>query len=135
MTIGETKRGIIISNIIITDADNDKDMNLGILSGDIRNAFTFTLSSTNLNDSSRTQYVAIGQLNVIGPLNYESIPSYTLVLFAFDGYNFTTISVTVNLQSENTRAPIFDLMPGFLAYEYVAIENTAQPVLNGPGVS
>lgn len=105
------------------------------MSGNIRNVFTFTLSSTNLNDSSRTQYIAIGQLNVVRPLDYESIQSYTLVLFAFDARNLNTTTVTVHLQPENTKAPVFDLMPGFLAYEYVAIENTSQSILNGPIVS
>jgi hypothetical protein len=130
-----TKNGMNIRNITIIDADIDTDLNLGILNGNIRNAFTFTLLSTNLDNSSRTQYQAIGQLKVVGPLDYESIKNYTLVLFAFDANNLTTIDVTVYLEPENTKAPVFDLMPGFLAYEYRAIENTLHPVLNGPRVS
>ncbi|CAF1219347.1 unnamed protein product [Didymodactylos carnosus] len=59
----------------------------------------------NLADSSRTQYQAIGQLYVVGPLSYEARQSYTLVLFAFDTLNLATITVIINLLLQNIRAP------------------------------
>lgn len=91
--------------------------------------------SDNLADSTRTQYVATGQLSVVGPLSYESTPNYTLVLFAFDTQNLAQITVTVKLIPQNTKAPYFNIQPGFTSYQYQVTEGTAITSLNGPVVS
>jgi len=108
---------------------------LGILNGNLRNAFTFTLLSSNSDDSTRTQYEAIGQLKVVAPLDYELTSVYTLVLFAFDSKNIARISVTVVLIPQNTKAPYFQLMPGFNSYQYTVTEEETRPVLDGRSVS
>jgi hypothetical protein len=130
-----TVNGTGILNLTVTDTDFDTILDFGILSGNTKNVFAFNLLTDNLADASRTQYRATGQLTVVGPLSYEITPNYTLVLFAFDTQNLASITVTVNLIPENTRAPIFDLMPGFTSYQYVVNENTAISALTGPPVS
>jgi hypothetical protein len=130
-----TENGTNILNLTIVDLDIDTNLNLGILSGNLRNVFTFSLLSTNLDNSTRTQYEAIGQLKVVAPLDFESTPNYTLVLFAFDTKNLAKITVIVYLISQNTKAPYFNLMPGFTSYEYRVIERTPYSILNGPPVS
>ena len=130
-----TPKGTGILTLIVTDTDFDTILDFGILSGNTKNVFTFNLLSDNLADSTRTQYRATGLLSVVGPLSYEAQSNYTLVLFAFDTQNLATITVTVNLLPQNTKAPYFMLMPGFNSYQYVVNEATAVPVLNGPVVS
>jgi len=130
-----TTNGTGILNLTITDMDFDTILNFGILSGNTKNVFEFNLLSDNLADSSRTQYQAIGQLYVVGPLSYETTPNYTLVLFAFDTQNLATITVIINLIPQNTKAPYFNLMPGFTSYQYQVTERTAVSVLNGSIVS
>ncbi len=130
-----TANGSGILNLTITDTDFDTILNLGILSGNIKNVFEFILLSDNLADTTRTEYQVIGQLYVVGPLSYEFISSYSLVLFAFDTQNLARINVTVNLIPQNTKAPYFTLMPGFTAYEYQVTEGTTISALNGPVVS
>ncbi|CAF4001034.1 unnamed protein product, partial [Rotaria sp. Silwood1] len=46
--------------------------------------------------------------------------------------NLATITVTINLLPHNTKAPYFNLMPGFTSYEYRVDEGTPVPILNGP---
>lgn len=130
-----TANGTGILNLTVTDTDFDTVLDFGILSGNFKNVFAFNLLSDNLADPTRTQYQATGQLSVVGPLNYEGTPNYTLVLFAFDTQNLARITVNINLLPQNTKAPIFNLMPGFTAYEYQVPEGTAVPALNGPIVS
>jgi hypothetical protein len=130
-----TANGTGILNLTITDTDFDTILDFGILSGNTKNVFSFNFLSDNLADASRTQYQAVGQLYVVGPLSYEITQNYTLVLFAFDTQNLATITVIVNLIPQNTQAPYFQLMPGFTSYQYVVTENTAVSVLNGPTVS
>ena len=107
-------------------------MDFGILSGNYKNAFSFNLLSDNLADSTRTQYEAVGQLYVVGHLNYEVNTSYTLVLSAFDTQNLATVTVTINLIPQNTKAPVFILQPGFSAYQFEVNEATATSALTGP---
>lgn len=109
-------------------------MTLGILSGNDRNTFAFILQSNNKNDSTRKRYEAVGELVVVGSLDYRLKPNYNLVLFAFDGSNFISIDVSVNLAKSNTRAPQFNLMPGFSYYEYQRYENSSELTYNGPKV-
>ena len=130
-----TANGTGILNLTVIDIDFNTILDFGILSGNLKNVFTFTLLSDNLADASRTQYQATGQLTVVGPLSYESTPNYTLVLFAFDTQNLAQITVTVNLLPQNTKAPIFNLMPGFSAFEYQVNEGTAYASLAQPIVS
>ncbi|CAF1053785.1 unnamed protein product [Adineta ricciae] len=130
-----TAIGTGILNLTITDTDFDTILDFGILSGNTKNAFVFRLLSDNTADSTRTQYQAIGQLYVVGPLSYEVTHNYTLVLFAFDTQNLATITVNVILLPQNTRAPIFNLMPGFSSYQYSVLEGSAVSVLNGPVIS
>lgn len=130
-----TTNGTVILDVAITDEDTDTKINLGILSGNIRNAFTFTLLSTNLDNLTRTRFEAIGQLKVVAPLDYQLTPNYTLVLFAFDTKNSAEITVIIELRPENTKAPYFDVMPGFTSYEYQVMENTPYSILDGPAVS
>jgi hypothetical protein len=118
-----TVNGTNILYLNITDSDVDTNLNLGILSGNDRNAFTFTLYSENLDNASRTSYEAVGQLKVVAPLDYESKEFYTLVLFAFDGKNMAKINVTVNLTAKNTKAPKFNLRPGSTSYNYAVTED------------
>lgn len=133
-TINETTEiEVNIRNFTIVDADPDTKLNLGILSGNIRNAFTFSLLS--INSSNSTEYQAIGQLKVVAPLDFESTPNYILILFAFDTKNLATITVTIHLNSQNTKAPYFDLRPDVNLYEYEVIENTTYSALNGPNVN
>ncbi|CAF1461191.1 unnamed protein product, partial [Rotaria sordida] len=133
ISINETTiNGTGILNLTITDTDFDTILDFGILSGNLKNVFSFNLLSDNIADSSRTQYIAIGQLYVVGPLSYEITPNYTLVLFAFDTQNLATITVTINLLPQNTRAPYFNLMPGFTSYQYEVNEGTAISRLDGP---
>ncbi|CAF2958903.1 unnamed protein product [Rotaria sp. Silwood2] len=129
-----TTNGTGILNLTVTDTDFDTILDFGILSGNTKNVFSFNLLSDNIADSSRTQYVATGQLYVVGPLSYEAIPNYTLVLFAFDTQNLATITVTINLLPQNTKAPYFNLMPGFTSYEYEVNEGTAISKLNGRSI-
>lgn len=110
-------------------------LDLGILRGNIRNAFIFTLLSDNSADVKRTQYEAMGQLKVIRPLDYEIVSNYTLVLYAFDTRNLETIEVIVKLRSENTRAPVFIIPPAFHFYPYQIDENSSPLTLRGPSVS
>ena len=130
-----TANGTGILNLTITDTDFDTILDFGILSGNINNVFSFNLLSDNLADSTRTQYQAIGQLYVVGPLSYESRSNYTLVLFAFDTQNLANITVTVNLLPQNTKAPYFILNPGVTAYQYSVPEGTAVSSLGQPVVS
>jgi hypothetical protein len=130
-----TANGTGILNLTITDTDFDTILDFGILSGNLKNVFEFNFLSDNTADSSRTQYQAIGQLYVVGPLSYEATPNYTLVLFAFDTQNLATLTVTINLIPQNTKAPYFMLMPGFNSYAYQVTEGTAMFPLNGPVVS
>ncbi len=130
-----TENGTSVFFLTITDPDLDTNLNLGILNGNIRNAFTFTLLSTNTDDTTRTEYNATGELKVVAPLDYESRQNYTLVLFASDTKSYATFNVMVYLIPENTKAPSFDVMPGFGSYQYRATENTAYTTLNGPFVS
>ncbi|CAF3869414.1 unnamed protein product [Adineta steineri] len=127
-----TANGTGILNLTITDTDFDTIIDFGILSGNLRNVFEFNLLSNNLADSTRTQYQAIGQLSVVGPLSYERTPNYTLVLSAFDTLNLATVTVTVLLIPQNTKAPYFNLMPGFASYQYSVTEGTAVAILDGP---
>jgi hypothetical protein len=122
-----TVNGTDILYFNITDLDSDTYLNLGILSGNTQNAFTFTLLS---NKSSPTGYEATGKLSVVGPLDYQLRSVYTLVLFAFDAKNMAQIDVTVNIIPQNTNAPRFELMPGFTSYSYQVYEG-ADSVLNG----
>lgn len=136
LSINETTpTGTGILNLTVTDTDFDTVLDFGILSGNTKNAFAFNLLSDNLADLTRTQYQATGQLTIVGLLSYEDIQNYTLVVFAFDTLNRATITVNINLIPQNTKAPFFNLMPGFVAYEYQVTEGTAIPVLNGPAVS
>ncbi|CAF0991670.1 unnamed protein product [Rotaria sp. Silwood1] len=129
--INETSiNGTNILNITIVDLDINTNLNLGILNGNFRNTFIFTLLSDNSYNLTRTQYEAIGQLIVIGPLDYELISDYKLVLFAFDTKNIATINVTVKLQPQNTKAPYFDIMPGSTSYQYQVFEETPCPILD-----
>ena len=130
-----TTNGTGILNLTVTDTDFDTILSFGILSGNTKNVFSFNLLSDNSANSSRTQYEAIGQLYVVGPLSFETTPNYTLVLFAFDTQNSAQITVMINLLPENTKAPYFNLMPGFTAYEYRIDEGTSASILNGPVVS
>ena len=130
-----TANGTGVLNLTITDTDFDTIIDFGILNGNTKNVFAFNLLSNNLAESSRTQYQAIGQLYVVGPLNYETTPNYTLVLFAFDTQNLATITVTIHLIPQNTKAPYFTLMPGFSSYQYSVNEGTAVSALYGPVVS
>ena len=130
-----TANGTGILNLTITDADFSTILELGILSGNTKNAFAFELLSDNLADSTRTQYIGVGQLYVVGRLDYEAVQNYTLTLFAFDTKNLSPITVTVNLIPQNTKAPVFQFMPGFIAYQYFVTEGTAANPLNGPTVS
>ncbi|UJR08758.1 hypothetical protein I4U23_013015 [Adineta vaga] len=133
ISINETTlNGTGILNLTVTDTDFDTILDFGILSGNTKNAFTFQLLSDNVADTSRTQYQAIGQLYVVGPLSYEVTPNYTLVLTAFDTQNLATLTVNILLIPQNTRAPYFNLMPGFTSYQYAVEEGTAISVLNGP---
>lgn len=129
-----TANGTGILNLTVTDTDFDTILDFGILSGNVRNAFAFRLLSDNLADASRTQYQATGQLYVVGPLSYETTPNYTLVLSAFDTQNLATVTVTILLIPQNTRAPYFNLMPGFTSYQYEVNEGTAVAALSGPVV-
>jgi hypothetical protein len=110
-------------------------LNFGILNGNIGNTFTFNFLSDNSADSSRHEYQAIGQLQVFRLLDYEANPNYTLVLFVFDTQHFATITVIINLVPENTKAPYFNLNPGFTNYQYIVYEGTAISELNGFDVS
>ena len=109
-------------------------LTLGILSGNVKNAFSYTIISDNSNNLSRTQYQALTQLSVVAPLDYQTRNVYTLVLFAFDTNNLVTLNITVNLLSANSNAPVFILRPGLLAYQYVVPENTITPILLGDSV-
>ncbi|CAF4714740.1 unnamed protein product, partial [Rotaria magnacalcarata] len=80
-------------------------------------------------NSTRTQYEAIGQLKLVAPLDFELIQDYRLILFAFDTKNIATINVTVNLYPQNTKAPYFDLMPGYTSYQYEVVDETSYPKL------
>ncbi|CAF3632426.1 unnamed protein product [Rotaria socialis] len=135
LTINETvANGTGVLNLTITDTDFDTILDFGILSGNIKNVFSFNLLSDNLADTARTQYSGTGQLSVVGPLSYTTTPNYTLVLFAFDTQNLATITVTVILLQQNIRPPVFLLKPGFSAYEYQVPESTAVSILNGPTI-
>lgn len=136
MSINETTaNGTGILNLTVTDTDFDTVLDFGILNGNNKNVFAFNLLSDNLADSTRTQYQATGQLSVIGPLSYENTSNYSLVLFAFDTLNRAQITVNINLIPQNTKAPIFNLNPGFVAYEYRVTEGTAVSSLGQPVVS
>ncbi|CAF4282567.1 unnamed protein product, partial [Adineta steineri] len=126
-----TSSGTTIGNFSIVDKDIDTKLTLGILSGNIRNAFKFILLSNNSDNPNRTQYEATGSLEVIAPLDYTSQSIYTLTLFAFDTKNTVTLIVTIILTAQNTKAPCFKLMPGFTSFEYQVNEETAYTVLDG----
>ncbi|CAF3379935.1 unnamed protein product [Rotaria socialis] len=126
-----TAIGTNILNLTITDLDINTNLNLGILNGNIRNTFIFTLFADNSANSMRTQYEAIGQLKLIAPLDFELLPDYRLILFAFDTKNIATINVTVNLFPQNAKAPYFDLMPGYTSYQYEVVDETSYPKLDG----
>ncbi|CAM4780128.1 unnamed protein product [Rotaria magnacalcarata] len=123
--------GTNILNLTITDLDIDTNLNLGIFNGNIRNTFIFTLFADNSANSTRTQYEAIGQLKLVAPLDFELIQDYRLILFAFDTKNIAAINVTVNLYPQNTKAPYFDLMPGYTSYQYEVVDETSYPKLDG----
>lgn len=136
ISINETTvNGTGILNLTITDTDFDTILELGIYSGNTKNVFAFELLSDNLADSTRTQYRAVGQLYVVGPLDYETTPNYTLTLFAFDTQNRAQITVTVNLLPQNTKAPLYTFPPRVTAYRYYVSEGTAANPLNGDTVS
>ncbi|CAF3111050.1 unnamed protein product [Rotaria sp. Silwood2] len=122
--------GTDILNLTIVDLDIDTNLNLGILNGNFRNTFIFSLLLDNSDNLTRTQYEAIGQLKVIAPLDYELMSDYRLILFAFDTKNIATINVTVQLKPQNTKAPCFDLMPGLTSYEYEVFEKTPYSILD-----
>ncbi|CAF3673561.1 unnamed protein product [Rotaria sordida] len=124
--------GTNILNLTIIDLDIATNLNLGILNGNFRNTFIFTLLTDNSNNLTRTQYEAIGQLKVISPLDYELISDYRLILFAFDTKNIATINVIVKLQPQNTKAPYFDLIPGVTSYQYQVFEETSYSILDEP---
>ncbi|UJR37810.1 hypothetical protein I4U23_030500 [Adineta vaga] len=126
-----TANGTVIYKLNITDEDIDAKLNVGILDGNIHNAFTFTIFSDNSDDEARSQYEAIVQLKIVAPLDYESISIYHLRLFAFDAKNRVDINVTVRLQVENTKAPYFKIMPGFNSYHYSVTENSSYKILYG----
>ena len=127
--------GTNILNLTIVDPDIDTNLNLGILIGNLRNAFIFTLLSDNSDNATRTQYEAIGQLTVVSPLDYELTSVYALILFAYDSKNPANINVTIELKPNNTKAPYFQLMPGFTSYQYRVNEEDTPPVIDGPIVS
>lgn len=124
-----------ILNITIIDADINTKLSVGILNGNIRNAFTFTIFSDNSADVKRTQYEAMGQLKVVAPLDYEFMQNYTLVLYAFDTSNLEKFEVIVQLQAENTKAPVFIIPPAFHFYPYEIGETSSALTLRGPTVS
>lgn len=136
IAINETTAiGTGILNLTITDTDFDTILDFGVLNGNTKNAFQFNLLSDNLGDSSRTQYVATGQLSVVGYLDYNTKSNYTLVLFAFDTQNLATITVNVILIQQNTHAPVFKLDGGISGYTYSVTEATAVGTLDGLMVS
>lgn len=136
VSINETTPiGTNILNLTIVDLDIETNLNLGILSGNIRNVFMFTILSDNAHNSTRTRYEAVGQLTVIGILDYDLVPDYKLVLFAFDAKNMATINLTIILLPQNTKAPYFDLRPGITSYQYEVCEATEYPKLGESPVS
>ncbi|CAF5187597.1 unnamed protein product, partial [Rotaria magnacalcarata] len=88
----------------------------------------------NSDDPYRTEYQAICQLSVVATLDYEYMNLYTLVLFASDSTNLATINISVNLLPNNSKAPVFNLQPGTLSYQYVVNENEAVSILNGNSI-
>lgn len=130
-TIDETtKIGTNILELKIIDPDIDTKLNLGILNGNIRNIFTFTLLSTNADNLTRTQFEAIGQLKLIGTLDCQLISNYTLILFASDTKNLETTTVNIHIKPQNTKAPYFKLISENTPYEYQVIENLSYLELN-----
>ncbi|CAF1025815.1 unnamed protein product [Rotaria sordida] len=128
-----TTIGTSIYNITVTDSNPYSILNFGILSGNIKNVFTFVKISDNGNDASRTEYRAIGQLIAVGPLDYVDQRIYTLVLFAFDTNNLATINVIVNVLSNNANAPYFLVQSNVYQIEEnrpVASLNTDQIIAN-----
>ncbi|CAF2615716.1 unnamed protein product [Rotaria sp. Silwood2] len=82
--------------------------------------------SDNGDNTSRTEYQAIVQLVVVGPLDYVDQQTYILVLFAFDTNNLATFNVIVNVLSNNANAPYFLFQPNV----YQVKENTPIARLN-----
>ncbi|CAF4544432.1 unnamed protein product [Rotaria socialis] len=132
--IETTANGTGILNLTVYDLDVTTVLNIGILSGNTKNAFLFEMILDNSDDPYRTEYQAICQLSVVSALDYENINLYTLVLFAFDSNNLATININVNLLPNNSKAPVFNLQPGTLSYQYVVKENQVVPVLNGNSI-
>ena len=129
-----TTNGTSILNITLLDADISSILSIGIFSGNVKNAFTFTMTSDNRNNASRTQYQAIAQLSVASPLDYQFLDVYTLVLFASDTNNLALINVTVNILPGNAKAPAFDPQPSSPPYQYFVTEGASEPVLLGDTV-
>ena len=129
-----TSRNMSILTLNITDDNVDTRLNVGILSGNINNAFKFSLASDNSNDEKSTHYEATADLIVVGQLDYKSIPQYSLKLFAFDSSNMVEIDVQITILPENTNAPYFKLMPGFDSYEYNVTELKPYSLLSGAPV-
>lgn len=136
MFINETTAvGTGVINLTVTDTDFDTVLDFGIMSGNTKSVFSFDLVSNNLGDTARTQYRAVGQLTVIGPLSYEVTQNYSLVLFAFDTQNLAQIIVNVILIPQNTKAPVFQINPGESGYRYEVTEGAAITRLDGLPVS
>ena len=129
-----TSRNMSILTLNITDDNVNTRLNVGILSGNINNAFKFSLASDNSNDEKSTRYEATADLIVVGQLDYKSIPQYSLKLFAFDSSNMVEIDVQITILPENTNAPYFKLMPGFDSYEYNVTELKPYSLLSGAPV-
>lgn len=68
-------------------------------------------------------------------MDYDTKSNYTLVLFATDAENLVDLTVFINLLPQNTKAPYFNLNPGFIGYIFNVTESTAISVLDGPTVS
>ncbi|CAF2072701.1 unnamed protein product [Rotaria magnacalcarata] len=132
--IETTTNGTGILNLTVYDLDVATVLNIGILSGNAKNAFLFEMILDNSDDPYRTEYQAICQLSVVATLDYEYMNLYTLVLFASDSINLATINISVNLLPNNSKAPVFNLQPGTLSYQYVVNENEAVSILNGNSI-
>lgn len=98
----------MIRNITIIDEDLETVFNLGILNGNFRNAFSFTLLEENSSCSQENvQCQTVGQLKVVSTLSCEVTPTYRLVLFVSDSQNVERLEVIVTLRCHNTKAPEF----------------------------
>ena len=63
------------------------------------------------------------------PLDYETIQSYTLIVFTSDGVFNDTIRLVINVVDENDNSPIF--VNGTTSYTFVIAENEAPNTMIG----